>query len=331
MSIYEAYCIQLNRVVSITEARTEFLNLYPCKRFQFLCSTESCRIKGVKITGVNYDHFPDEIKQSPHFKYLSKNNIAHSADCQWNQTKIEPIAGESDEEYNLRKVRSKLHDFIDEFQLPEDDIGLQSEVTNSLSTTSQSKINKIISNQHNQAKRRYIKTNQLIRLVEAYLDAKKNLSEKEFLNLPLKVANSNIRYLYQYFRRTEKAIQRKQKCVCIAEVEYTETDKWLYFKLQKPFKENENSPEIPIYLGIKKIDLENYHYRRVLYAHIESNKYKNKYFKIYFIPQEKDFNIKKMKNKDGKEIELYFFEINNLNLFCLFNYNYLRKKKQSVL
>ncbi|MEG9545786.1 hypothetical protein V6W75_07260 [Mannheimia sp. HC-2023] len=326
MSIYEAYCVQLNRVVSITEARTEFLNLYPRKRFQFLCSTESCRAKGVKITGVNYDHFPDEIKQSPHFKYITKNNIAHSADCQWCQTKIVPIAGESNEEYKLRKVRSKLHDFIDEFQLPEDDIEQQSEVTKS-SSTHQSKVNNIISNQHNQPHKRYIKTNQLMRLVEAYLDAKRNLSEKDFFSLPLKVSNSNISYLYQYFRRTEKVIQIKQKCVCIAEAEYIEKAKWLYFKLQKPFQENDNSPAIPIYIGIKKINLEKYRYRRMIYAHIESNKYQNKLFKIYFIPQENDLNIKKIKNKDGKEIELYLFEINNLNLFCLFNYSYLSKKK----
>lgn len=63
MPIQEACCIQLGKVVSIIEVRTEFLDRSPCERFQFLYSTESCQQIGVKIIGVNYDHFPDEIKQ----------------------------------------------------------------------------------------------------------------------------------------------------------------------------------------------------------------------------------------------------------------------------
>lgn len=329
MSIQEAYCIQLERVVSITEARTEFLDRSPCKRFQFLCSTESCRQRGVKIIGVNYDHFPDEIKQSPHFKYRSDNNQSHSPDCQWIQSVTEKLAGESDEEYKVRKARSRLHDYIDEFQLPEDKSELQDKITKSSQSTSQSTTSRTTSTstQSNQQQKQYVKTSQLMRLVETYLDAKKTLSDDDFISLPLKVADSNVKYLYQYFRRTENAIRDKRKCVCIGEVELFESEDWLYFKLRKPYQESETTPPIPIYLGIKKTTLEKYRYRRMLRSHIDSNTYNRKYFKVYFIPQETDFNTKKVKNKEGKKIDIYFFKIEDLNLFCLFNYSYLKKKK----
>ena len=44
MSIQEAYCIELGRVVSIIEARQEFLSQDISRRYSeyhFLCSTES--------------------------------------------------------------------------------------------------------------------------------------------------------------------------------------------------------------------------------------------------------------------------------------------------
>lgn len=97
-----------------------------------------------------------------------------------------------------------------------------------------------------------------------------------------------MKYLYQYFRRTENAIRDKHKCVCIGEVELFESEDWLYFKLRKPYQENETTLPIPIYLGFKKTTLEAYRYRRMLSSHIDSNTYKHKYFKIYFIPQEND-------------------------------------------
>ncbi|MGZ3082506.1 hypothetical protein ACW0UW_08165 [[Haemophilus] ducreyi] len=329
MSIHEAYCVQLERVVSITEARTEFLSRSPCKRFDFLCSTESCRQRGVKIIGINYDHFPDEIRQSPHFKYRTTNNRLHSPECQWRQTITERLVGESEEEYKIRKMRSRLHDFIDEFQLPEDEFELSERTKKTATKTASKREQRDASStiKTTQQQKRYIITNQLMRLVEVYLDARRNLPEKDFLALPLKVTNSSVKFLYQYFRRAENAIKDKHKCVCIGEVEFFDRAELLYFKLRKPYQEDKSAPPIPICLGIRKSILETYRYRRMLRSHIDSNPYEHKYFKVYFIPNENDFNLKTVKNKEGKETDIYFFEIDDLNLFCLFNYSYLKKKK----
>lgn len=328
MSIQEAYCVQLKKVVSITEARTEFLNLSSCERFQFLCSTESCRQRGVKIIGVNYDHFPDEIKQSPHFKYRESNNERHSPDCQWVQNVTEKFAGETEDEFKLRKTRNRLHDYIDEFQLPIEPIMHVSDATKLSLTSSQTYKNATKPASTTEEKqKRYIKTNQLARLVESYLDAKKTLPEKDFLRLPLKVSNLNIKYLYQYFRRAENAIREKKRCVFIGEAQLLENIEWLYFKLKSPYQENEHSSPIPIYVGIRQSTLASYRYRRMLRSHIDSNPYDKKYFKAYFIPQENEFNIKRVKNQNGNDMDIYFFEIKDLNLFCLFNYSYLKKKK----
>jgi len=80
MSIQEAYCIELGRVVSIIEARQEFLSQDISRRYSeyhFLCSTESCRAAGVKITGACYKELPEEHKVSPYYKYSEKNNKPH--------------------------------------------------------------------------------------------------------------------------------------------------------------------------------------------------------------------------------------------------------------
>ena len=77
MSIQEAYCIELGRVVSIIEARQEFLSQDISRRYSeyhFLCSTESCRAAGVKITGACYKELPEEHKGIALLQIFRKNN-----------------------------------------------------------------------------------------------------------------------------------------------------------------------------------------------------------------------------------------------------------------
>lgn len=83
MHIERAYCVELERVVDIYEARDfYFRQTPPRKRFRFLCSDEKCReANATKVTGVNYDKLVEESDQyvKPHFR----ENTDHIDDCEW--------------------------------------------------------------------------------------------------------------------------------------------------------------------------------------------------------------------------------------------------------
>ncbi len=58
-----AYCVQLDRVISIASARREYFSqAEPRKRFDFLCSSEACRAQGIKVSASNYDKLPQGAK-----------------------------------------------------------------------------------------------------------------------------------------------------------------------------------------------------------------------------------------------------------------------------
>ncbi|WP_243041170.1 hypothetical protein [Dyella sedimenti] len=119
-----AYCVELDRVVSIVDARREYFQQEaPRRRFGFLCSTGACRHagSGAKVTGVNYDKWPQEdVKvQAPHFRANSRDE--HAPECEWidhgrdgDDEGARP--GETEKEAAARKAKRKLHDYIDVFE-----------------------------------------------------------------------------------------------------------------------------------------------------------------------------------------------------------------------
>ncbi|MDH3001460.1 hypothetical protein A1D23_13015 [Chelonobacter oris] len=338
MSIREAYCIELDRVISIIEARHEFLSQTIPRRYSeyhFLCSTESCRAAGVKISGACYKELPEEHKVSPYYKYSERNNKPHCADCEWVTYKIEKYAGESDKEFKLRKSRAKLHDYIDEFQLlatknegvitKKSDRMIQSTEINLETKNSISKSSVVLKNSS-----KIVKTSMLARLVEYYLNARAQFSKTPiWWELPLKVTGKPISCLHEFFRKTEVAISKHLFCVCIGDVILKETDSDFYFKFQKGFKNKEIDKEIPICIKITKNSFEQYRYRRMFRAQIDKNPYSRKLFKIYFIPKTQDLSLKKLKNKQGEYIDIYLFEIEDLSMVHLVNYSGLKKHNQA--
>lgn len=216
MVILDAYCIQLKRCVSITEARTEFLNQSKYKNFEFLCSTPSCREKGVKIVGVNYKIHPsDNHHNAPHYRSKSGQKEAHCNDCYLSYNLNQQLPGETPEEFELKKTRSRLSDYVDEFyftkcqKVPDNTINGENQNTQKGSVSAQNNTRNTISTPLS----RYTKTTQLIRLVESYLDSREKLKNDLFKTLPLKVEGSKVKYLYQYFYSIKKGIEYKKHCV----------------------------------------------------------------------------------------------------------------------
>ncbi|MGR3807796.1 hypothetical protein [Pasteurella testudinis] len=337
MSIQEAYCIELGRVVSIVEARYEFLSQNTPRKhaeYHFLCSTESCRTAGVKITGACYKELPEEHKVSPYYKYSGKNNNPHCSDCEWLTHKIKKYQNESDKEFKVRKSRAKLHDYIDEFHISprEDDDTITQKSdrkTHSAETIAVSKntIQKSIT-LNNFPK--IVKTGMLARLIEYYLNARLQFGKTDiWWDLPLKVPGTSISHLHQFFRRTEVAISQHLFCVCIGNVKLKETDSAFYFIFRKGFKNADMDKETPIYVTINKSIFNQYRYRRMLRAQIDKNPYPEKFFKIYFIPKIQDLSLKTIKDKHNRDMDIYLFEIDDLNMIHIVNYSDLKKYTQT--
>lgn len=331
MPIQVAYCVQLGRVLPVTEARTEYLNQAKWKHFDFLCSTESCRAKGIKIAGINYQIYPsDDHHNSPHYRTYPGQKEQHCHDCYLSHDLSKPFPGETSDEFKLRKARAKLNDYVDEFNFiqSEESPDIVSKKTQSIQGTSVSH-KEIQRNSIENTYRRYAKTNQLVRLVESYLDSKNKLSETMFKKLPLKVGGSTVKYLSQYFYRINKGIEYKKHCVYIGNAILKQTDEGLSFQFIETVWENQKPngySKLPIYLKIPQNILNSYRYRHALLDHINTNPYPEKRFKIFFIPNKEDINAK-MIEKDGKQYTFHLFNISDLRLFCLFTYSYLKKKR----
>ena len=111
-----AYCVQLERVISIASARREYFSqAEPRKRFDFLCSSEACRAQGIKVSASNYDKLPQDTRKAAHFSKFPHST--HLPDCEWfvedDEDALRP--GESAEEAGQRRIRDKLDAYVEEF------------------------------------------------------------------------------------------------------------------------------------------------------------------------------------------------------------------------
>lgn len=204
--ITRAYCAQLGKVVSITEARRAFFSLpEPRRRFDFLCSNESCRCLALKveITAVNYDKRPNDIYRTAHFRENDK--YTHAPDCEWmiNEEANEvdgKLPGETEKDAFLRRARRKLHDYIDVFEPNAE------QATGGGSTTGTAGAGDATDGSRSEDEGRGGKqskshrTSSLERLVECYRQAKKELSEEQFKAMKLRVVGEGEMPLSWYFK-----------------------------------------------------------------------------------------------------------------------------------
>lgn len=214
-----AYCHELERSISIDQARAEYFSQKPekRKRFKFSCSDRNC---GVLISGVNYHVMAEEgVKyQTAHFR----SPYEHQPGCEWikftdamESDQSEEVSGE---ECNERKARKKLKDHINHFTpWTESDGDLGTEHGESgLSIHSPGFLA-----QHREPRdkkdhhrwQRYTRTNQLQRLIDTWQDAKTNLSDDEFRLLKLYVEGYGQLPLYRYVTHIRYGLENRYKGV----------------------------------------------------------------------------------------------------------------------
>lgn len=206
--ISEAYCVELEDIVSISEARRAYFSLpAPRARFTFQCSYAECLAlkKPPTITGVNYASLPEETYRAAHFR---DPHVGHVEGCPWQDD--EP--GESDDNRGCktslkdREAKRKLHDFIDEFDgtsvkpKPGTDIAVDA---GSEPAARQGQSRHGVAKGNSFANRN--RTSSFVRLVEYYRNAHKDLTTSEFFALRLKVVGEGEMPLTSYFPNVSKA------------------------------------------------------------------------------------------------------------------------------
>ncbi|GAC1033096.1 hypothetical protein thsps21_39250 [Pseudomonas sp. No.21] len=210
--ITRAYCVQLDEVLSIAEARRAFFSQpEPRSRFDFLCSSEACRALGTKVTAANYDKQPNETYKAAHFR--ENPHSAHAPDCQWMSGEEDEDAqgklpGETESDTRQRHARRKLHDYIDVFEPPLERARPATEAPAALSAPDEKKPGhppREAPAPRTEKKSINQRTNSLERLVECYRQARLELSDEEFKAMRLRVVGEGEMPLGAYFKAIKYA------------------------------------------------------------------------------------------------------------------------------
>ena len=213
-TITRAFCVELQRELSITAARREYFSLEPPRqRFEFLCSNEACRALGAKITGVRYDVKPQDNPTFVAAHFRANPHYEHDPGCEWVDSDADEQApapaNETEGEARLRKARRKLDDYIDVFdptnRTPNKD--KENPRTPDVEGKARPEQMPTVAERATSATpiRSETRTSNLERLVDAYRQAKAQLIPEDFNLLKLRVPGQGELTLRSYFRHIKYA------------------------------------------------------------------------------------------------------------------------------
>ena len=86
MEILEAYCVELDRILTIYEAQEAYCALPAAqrKRFTFRCSDHDCRAaNNPLVSGINYDKLAEDSDMYRQIHFRAPKDHPHLADCYW--------------------------------------------------------------------------------------------------------------------------------------------------------------------------------------------------------------------------------------------------------
>lgn len=321
MSVTIAYCIELERNISIIEARNEYFaqNKTYRQTFTFLCSDPSCVQAGntrTEIIGVNYTKIigdsEDKKYKSPYFRLKPKQ--VHKQDvCVWlkNEDKAEASKEAQDTASNTRYTSTpKENLFIDKFILPSDDhSGHESIKKRTTNTNTASSINKSEEHSKNSvtgSSQNLNTTSVLDTLVYSYIELKNLLPHAELSKRKLIVKKQGSVKLIDYFSSLsfvlDKINQGDYQGIayggCTIQRIYGNTNE--RFGLSLRFYDKFNDKPILLYLSVDMV--QNFRYRNTL-AEIISATESFDYLRVYLLNP---------KLKFSKKHQSYNIEINDL-------------------
>lgn len=203
-AIQRAWCVELGREVTITEARREYLSLEKRPHgFTFYCNDPACRnVKPrILVSGVNYRKAAEETEVFRIAHFRAHNRHPHQENCSW-------LTGEVDEADDVestditREARAKRTDLITVFD-PRIESTCTTQKPYHVPGSSQ-KIDGVQGVWHGYGKSSEkigeTVTSDLDRLVDSYLEAKATLPTNEFRNLKLRIVGQGEIGYREYFQ-----------------------------------------------------------------------------------------------------------------------------------
>lgn len=298
--ITHAYCVEAEEVLPITGARQFYFSTPRRGDLHFFCSTETCRKRGVKITGVNY-HVPPQEQSTHQAAHYRANPVDdHDATCEWvgsEEDVGQRLSAESDRQLEERKTKQKLKDYIDIFD-PNGDPAQQGDEPPSERPDSERGASTARERGGGQPPQMRHSTNSLERLVQCYRDAKEVLSKEEFEALTISVKGLGEIPLRSYFRPMEWARRGVNDRVLFGGARYKKFGAGFRFNF---FDKHQGKP-ISLYVGSATINA--YRYRRYWFELFNQSD-NVVYFRIYALGS-------LVERDDGKGYDLVLDDLRHL-------------------
>lgn len=298
--ITHAYCVEAGEVLPITGARQFYFARPERGDLSFLCSTDTCRKRGVKVTGVNYRVPPQEQTKHQTAHYRANPVDDHDASCEWVGIEGDAgqrLPGETDLQLEERKAKLKLNDFIDVFDPTEAGPEQGNEPTDEQLDAGEGGGVRRNSRSGRPSPMRH-STNSLERLVQCYREAKDELSKEEFEALTIQVKGLGEVSLQSYFRPIEWARLGVSDRVVFGGARYKKYGAGFSFTF---FDKHQGKP---ISLYVKPATINAYRYRRYWFELFEQAE-NVAYFRVYALGTLKE-------REDGKGYDLSVDDLRHL-------------------
>jgi hypothetical protein len=303
--ITRAYCEQLDRVVTIDEARREFLSEEPAKeRYDFLCSERDCHETGVRVIGVAYRTaaHDDDKYIAAHFRHQDD----HLPDCPFAVVEDELLIRQPDESESAfveRLARRKLTDLVDEF---DPTTGEEAEVVASpgvatMAATSGSDSGQPASTKPKPLQRGRTTTRYLDRLVDTYLEARSQLSPEEFQALEISIKGQGRIRLSNYFRALKNMPLDTEGRVIFGGAVFVRP-----YGIGFLLRFYDTVQTRPAFLYVAPAQMAAYRYRKYLASIIEQGR-DNHYFQVFALGELKA-------NAERKQVNLVVTDLRHLTL-----------------
>lgn len=338
----KAYCPELDRIVTIYEARKAFLNQSIHDEYHFFCPDPNCVQPGNKgrtqFSGHSYKLPYGEIPgQKAHFQLFPGQS--HSPNClcvkemikqeKTKQVFTTQVKGTVNTDNTKTRYTNKpiKDNYFSEFELSDDaDYPVRQNTTSSVVKQGREVFIQDNAARKNSSSSGYKeirkKSKQFAKLIKEFLDIQKKIasgiiSETDLKNITLTV-NGQESCVFDFFRNCQNIYHEPFNGCCIGGVRYidTQTEDAVIFRLyrsKKEYRKNNKDDERPIFVYlpkslIKEID------RHRIYSDIDTFIHGKSKFsqKIYFM----SFSVKQEKDK------IIFFINNSSHLYIK---NYIRK------
>ncbi len=311
MSVSVVYCIELERDVTIMEARNEFFAKPQDQRqkFTFLCNDPDCRQPDgsrTEMVGVNYTRFVADSEsteyKSPYFRLKPKQE--HSECCRSVTRNEEENESDSDSiEKNKKRNNGnnspKENLLIDYFILPDDEKIITQKAINTTSEggnkiRNQDNINATTSSTPSSTRKNINQTSLLDTLVYSYIEAKNILSRDKFLARELTIKKHGRVKLNDYFLHILKYMGKKDAYGiafggCSIGKIYGNLDSKFGFTLF--FYDQYDKRNISTYIDSSM--LEEYRYKNTIAEILKQYNNSNYYLRAYFLNPTIEFNSEK--------------------------------------